>query len=136
MKSLRIWLLVLLAFVLPIRGAMAAAMLCGPATAQDHVVSATVHVHDHDHEHEHEHEHGGDAPSTTASAVHDHGASAADHAGTDKCSFCASCCSAAAPPTLAVTLPQAPLATADFPADLAPDPEFVSGGQERPPRST
>jgi len=126
-KSLRVWLLVLLAFALPIRGAMAAAMVC--ADGAGHVQATTVTGHA-------PHDHAGHAAQATehVHASHDH-ATGHGHATGDKCSVCASCCSATAPVTMGFSLPQAPPAAADFPEQLAPRAEFFSGGQERPPRS-
>jgi len=126
-KSLRIWLLVLLAVALPIRGAMAAAMVC--AAGAGHVQATTVAGHAH-------HDHSGHVAQAVAHshADHDH-ASGHAHATGDKCSICASCCSATAPATVSFSVPQAPPAAADFPEQPAPRAEFFSGGQERPPRS-
>lgn len=124
MKSLRVWLLVLLAFALPLRGAMAAAMACGSAATHVHGVAAAGHGHAHA---------AHDSATQHAHAAHDHAASG--HAGPGKCGDCASCCSATAPVSFAFALPQAPPATTLFPECRAPAAEFFCGGQERPPRS-
>ena len=129
MKRLRTWLLLLLVVLLPVRGAMAAAMLCLP---QSDAKSAKVVV---DH-------HGGGM----ASAGHDHArhspdASAAqpkDQASavdSHDCNLCASFCSL----TLLISDPldwRHPPAQADLnPAPSVPAPSFVSDGEERPPRT-
>jgi hypothetical protein len=119
-KSLRAWLLILLAFALPLRGAMAAAMLCAPAAGHVHAAAHSGHAHDHA-------SHGVEA---SAHAHADH-----DHAAGDKCSYCASCCSATAPASITFSLPSAAPVAAEFPDPPAPNAEFFSGGQERPPRS-
>lgn len=130
MKLLRLWLLVLLTAVLSVRGAMAAAMLCLP---DSHPTQEQV-VIEHDHAAEqHVHGHEESAAAVDASApAHDHG-DAGQHS---QCSLCASCCSSAplqyTVPTIAdLRLP----AGAEFPDLGAPAPSFLSGGQDRPPRS-
>jgi len=124
-KTLRIWLLVLLAILLPLRGAIAAAMPCEgvghhsqaePAQMHHHMDAAGVEA---------------DSARTTGHGTHQH-----DHAGADKCNLCSSCCSAA---PLLLTFSPAVAAledpSADFPLIQAPAPTFLSDGQERPPRS-
>lgn len=129
-KSIRVWLLVLLAFVLPMRGAMAAAMVCLPSAAHSQAVPGA-----------HGHEHAGHGPAAHGDAAaqphaaHDHG-SPAGHDATGKCSVCATCCSVSVPVVSAFTPAQAPPAAVRFPELPAPAAEFHSGGQERPPRTT
>jgi hypothetical protein len=129
-KSLRVWLLVLLAFALPLRSAMAAAMLCAPASGHVHAAASSDGGHGQGHHH---------AGHAVAQDVHPHAAydpaSDADHGTGDKCSFCASCCPATAPVPVTLAMPQAPPAAAGFPEHRAPSAEFVSGGQDRPPRT-
>lgn len=122
--SLRVWLLVLLAFAIPMRGAMAATMPCAPGPGHVHATAAAVHGHGHS-AHAHPTSHAQDAQHPAASG----------HDSVEKCSFCASCCAVPAPASVSVAMPQAPPARAQFPAYLAPAAEFFSGGQERPPRS-
>lgn len=124
-KSLRVWLLVLLAFALPIRGAMAAAMVCAAESGLVHVSGTGDH-----------HDHPGHATqgASHSHAEHDH-ASGVGHGSAGKCSLCASCCSATAPAAVSLAMPQAPPAAAAYPEYVAPRGEFFSGGQERPPRS-
>jgi len=138
-KTLRIVLLVLLAFLLPIRGAVAAAMLCPgggdgrPAAVAlepgHHETHAAHGMHD-DHAAAHHHHADDDTP--------DAGAEAASSSGGHQpaCQICASgCCVtplAFAPPSV-----QGPRlsATVSFPALCAPVPAFQSDGQDRPPRT-
>lgn len=134
MKQLRIVILVLLAVLLPIRGAVAAAMVCPKGAASQTVTAAAEHGHhdmhaDHGlHGHEAASHHGADegAPSDDAAG--------AEHAGT--CQFCVTgCCVtplASAPLEIA-----GPLLTdsVTFPALCAPIAAFQSEGQERPPRT-
>ena len=123
MKSIRVCLLVLLALLLPIRGAVAAAMLCPMAEAgtQAQQVHGPHEHHDHASSHSHAADH------------------TADHAAAkvaDRCHLCSAFCSltplmsgvptVAAPPGLAATA---------FPDFSAPSASFLSDGQERPPRS-
>jgi hypothetical protein len=136
-KTFRIWLLVLLAVLLPVRGAVAAAMLCPPAGASGqgavamagsemdhHAMDVADHAaHEHaDHQHA---EHDSDAPTT-----------AGHHDGLGKCNLCCDFCSFT---PLLSTLPSVPvpldLSSVSFPDLFAPAPNFLSDGQERPPRS-
>lgn len=116
MKILRVLLLVFLALLLPIRGAVAGAMLC-PQGHPPPVHEQVVEHHEHDmHGQDHHHD----------QADHDSG-----------CNLCASFCSMtsllSAMPTL---MPSTLAATLSFPALSAPAPTFQSDGQDRPPRST
>ena len=125
MKLLRICLLVLLAILLPVRGAIAAAVPC--AGIGHHAPAEAPAAHHHMH-----------APGVEAQAAAstDHGTHHHDHAGTDKCNLCSSCCSTA--PLLLTFSPTVPTLDgprADFPLVQAPAPSFLSDGQERPPRS-
>lgn len=144
-RSLRVWLLVLLAVLLPIRGAMAAAMVCSPAmggtpAAQaGHAATTGLQAGSPGRAHDHC-TLVRPTQSTVAAAATMAAADNADPAGApaqDGCNLCAAAC--AVPP-----LPSAPARMAE-PADLkavappgvdAPAPSFVSDGQERPPRST
>ena len=137
MRTIRIWLLVLLAVLLPVRGAVAAAMLCPPASvdSQNTVVVATTEMDHHTmgvagpaaHEHaDHQHpEHDSDAPGTSG-----------HHDGFGKCNLCCDFCSMT---PLLSTLPSVPtppdLSSVSFADLVAPAPSFLSDGQERPPRS-
>lgn len=125
MKTLRICLLLLLAALLPVRGVVAAAMNCPPALhgMQGEASIAAGSTHDHHAMRE--------AP--------DHGrheaAGQPDSAG--KCHLCCDFCSAPLMPGSASRLPvPQDWSPMSFPDLLAPAPSFLSGGQERPPRST
>jgi hypothetical protein len=139
LKTARLYFLVLLAVLLPIRGAVAAAMLCpiggsgvqselrwqAPAAAHEAVDHAMAHDHGSSHGH--------------ASNGHDHH----DDHGTqqqsaqDKCNMCSAYCSltplVSSAPTLPGPLDRAAIKFSDF---SAPPPNFFSDGQERPPRTT
>jgi hypothetical protein len=125
-KLVRIWLLVLLAVLLPVRGALAAGMAC--PNEEESRQQMAMHEHGsmrHDHAMMGAHHH-------DQASVHDH--HAPGHA--DKCNLCAACCAGAAmaPTVEAVFKPQKP-AREVFAAPATPALSFVSGGQERPPRS-
>jgi hypothetical protein len=138
-RTIRIWLLVLLAVMLSARGAVAAAMLCPPASesgpetvlmagsGMNHRVMDVVEHASHEHaDHQTEHaESGADAP-----------ASGGHHDGFGKCNLCCDVCSMT---PLLSTLPAVPtppsLFSVSFPHLFAPAPSFLSDGQERPPRS-
>lgn len=133
-NRLRILLLVLLAVLLPIRGAVAASMLCpeGGGTSTTQAVGV----------HEHHGVHAGQAMQSDHSAARHHvvadgansGSSSNEHPAS--CHFCASgCCMA----SMVVTVPSLShpglTSTVMFPALTAPIPTFHSGGQDRPPRT-
>ena len=81
--------------------------------------------------HEHD-EHSGLHVHSGFAAHHGH----ADASHSDKCTLCADCCSVSVLATVMETVvePLEPSAQT-FPASAPPVPSFVSGGQERPPRS-
>ena len=137
MRTTRILLLLLLAVLLPVRGAVAAAMLCPVAGSgsqaelrlqhsahhsMDEAMAAAAHM-------SHEHV---DAQQGHHGEQHDHG----DGGLPDKCNSCSAFCST---PPLASTLPTvftpSETANAAFSTLSAPAPSFFSDGQERPPRS-
>lgn len=146
-KTIRICLLLLLAVLLPVRGAVAAAMLCpvGGTGTQSEVrvdLAASGDRDDAAARHEAGHRHAVDAPGASHEAhdghdAHDpghHPDDPSDHA--DKCNLCAAFCSVTSMPsgTSIVLLSQVDSALR-FPAVSAPSPSFVSDGLERPPRS-
>lgn len=143
MKLLRIWLLVLLAVLLPVRGAMAAAVLCAPAGMGQHG-DLRVAGADHGHAHADPQAHDAGAHDHADQGIghgvdHEHGSSAHhghDASGQDRCSLCSACC--ASPPLLStpagIVAPTA-LSAVSFPTFSAPAPTFLSDGQERPPRT-
>lgn len=134
MKTLRLVLLLMLAVLLPVRGAVAAAMMCPPTgSGSPHAMHAAGdpagHVHGAEHTqmqmHMHQHQH-----EPTPAPTHAHAAG-------DACTLCAVCCTTA--PLLAdVPGLGAPVAlrAAPFPALRTEAPSFVSDGPERPPRSS
>lgn len=129
MKIARVLLLVLLSALLPIRGAMAAALPCaGAAGAKTGM-------------HEMHASHGGHHDEADADAhmvgKMSHGQHHHDGtAGQGTCNLCSACCSV---PPLASAVPGVPLphavASVAFPDLTFPVPSFLSEGQERPPRS-
>lgn len=126
-KLLRIWLLVLLAVLLPVRGTMAAAMLCLPAAGG---TPSEMPLMEHDGAGHHDH-------ASHEAAGHDHGGHHDQSKfSQDDCDLCAAFCSvtplASATPVVVASLDPP---TTTFPDLLAPAPSFLSGGQERPPRS-
>lgn len=129
--------------LLPLRGAMAAAMLCAPdrdglpsAPMLDLGQKQAVHAHD-GHEQETGHAHAG-----SGHAGHGEHGGHGGHAGTDaglaldKCKLCASFCSLT-PTPVARAWPLAPVgpAMAPFPAAGTQVRSVVPAGLERPPRS-
>ena len=128
-RIVRIWLLVLIAVLLPIQGAVAAVMLCPNESTPMHQHESMAPGHQamsHDDGMHSAHRHAG------AVGHHDHGG--AGHA--DKCNLCASCCAGTAISTTFETV-FAPLeaATGSFAAPASPAASFLSDGQDRPPRS-
>jgi hypothetical protein len=124
-KLLRLSLILLLAVLLPVRGALAAAMLCAPAP----VAAAQAHG-----EHA-EHGHHGHAHEAAADPAPEHAAHG-EHAGHKACTQCAAFCSLTplaetgrAPPD-AVALP-----AASFPPLATQAVRFERDGPERPPRT-
>jgi hypothetical protein len=139
-KSFRIVVLLLMALLIPVRGAVAATMLCAGAGEPPTPV-AVEHVHHAMHgdqtapaDHP---DHAGPADQVdhamTAGSDTDHDGSGL-HAGA--CQVCASDCHAVPLAAAAPSL-DGPILTASaaFPAFKAPAPAFQSGGQDRPPRT-
>jgi len=124
-RLLRICLLVLIAVLLPMRGAMATAALC-PLQAD-----ASAH---HGYEMASGHHHAGDEAGSSQHHQDKHDKHD-DGSGHDKCSLCASCCSALPVPSSFASLPEPFGLAQSFPDLRAPAPSFLSDGQERPPRS-
>ncbi|HWH82943.1 MAG TPA: hypothetical protein VNU71_11990 [Burkholderiaceae bacterium] len=126
-KTLRIALVLLLAALLPIRGAMAAAMLCpqgshGAAAAHRMVMPAAGHDHA--------------AMLKEQQHVHDAAGAASDDGHAGGCSLCAAFCTMTPMPSAAPAVHAATLVRAlAFPVLAAPAPVFQSDGPERPPRT-
>ncbi|MGM9488036.1 hypothetical protein [Ideonella sp. YS5] len=126
MKILRLWLLVVLATLLPVRGAMAAAMLCPPS-----VIGGQGEMHA-THDHQAADMQGHSAHHHDAAASHDELPSS-DH---DKCNLCSAFCSITPLPSdMPGVPPPLDAPAASFPDFSAPAASFLSDGQERPPRS-
>lgn len=130
MRTFRIWLLVFLAVLLPIRGAVAAGMLCETESGHHAVVEAGrfASVHDHGDGHD-SNTH---ASPSTGDAVNESGSSS----GSDSCNLCVAYCSVTAIPGSLPGL-AIPLETVavSHPYFAAAAPSFIPGGLERPPRS-
>lgn len=128
LRKLLIWIVVA---VLPLQGYAAAAMIsCGP-----------VHARMSGHEH---HSQAGEAHADELHAGHDHAKAEASPPGDErapgdvtnfKCSACASCCTAPAGPTPALTLVGLIRAhTEAVPFSATSEDTIVPDGLERPPR--
>ncbi len=133
-KYLRTIILVLLTVLLPIRGAVAAAMLCPGGMGTSSAIPATAQGHHHD-------MHAAQDLGANESATHNHShahvsddSSSDAHAGA--CQFCAGgCCVtplAFAPPSV-----ESPIVatSAAFPAITARVSAHYPDGQDRPPRT-
>ena len=119
-KPVRLCFLLLLALLLPIRGAVAAAMLCPVGSGGMH---GELRVQQPPMDHGH------------AAAGHAHDGS--HHAaGSDKCTLCAAFCSLTPLMSSVPTLPEPlDLAAVQSSDHGAPPPLFFSDGQDRPPRT-
>jgi hypothetical protein len=116
---LRLFVLVLLAMLLPLRGVSAAALLCEQQPAS-HAEVLVGDAHDHD---------------MAAMPGHDHANHDRGHVDFDKGRDCLSSCSAAPLMTVVSSvLTPTLVGTTAFPHFAAPAPTFQSGGQDRPPR--
>jgi len=129
LKLLRLWFLVLLAAMLPVRGAIAAAMLCPPAglgtqghaQSMHHDAAGHAHADGVDPHAQHLHADG---------TLHDHGSAS------DKCNLCSAFCSLTPLwSEVAGIVEPDDLRDVAFPRLSAPAPTSRSGRQERPPRS-
>jgi hypothetical protein len=140
-RSVRLFIIVLLCVLLPVRGAMAASLLCpggaGAAPAvtatSDHAQHAAHGGHGHQAdgtmpaEHAAHHLHASPEGSTTDGASGDHPTT---------CHFCASgCCMASLLGTVPSLAEPGVTARVIFPALTALVAAFQSDGQERPPRT-
>lgn len=143
MKLIRVLVLLLVALLLPIRGAVAATMVCAEMGGMGQRLASTAHAHqalhldgadsvvDHHHgdaqAHADHHAHG--APEHAATDAPDGSAS-------DTCHICASGCGVAA---LLTAFPSpwvaTPVARTLFPSLSVPALDFQLDGQDRPPRS-
>lgn len=124
--------MLLLMLLLPVRGAMAAAMLCLP---QDGMQNATVHQPSHGSS-EHDHAtHGHEPHAALADDTRSgHDAESASQ-GTDGCNLCASTCSLTPLASTVPDLHHPPAQAALTPALSAPAASFVLDAEDRPPRT-
>lgn len=130
MKHLRIIILVLLSILLPVRGAMAATMLCPDGERMGTAAVAEAVGHD-DHSmhagHTGAHSLDADEAPTTEPSSDCHPAT---------CHFCASaCCMASMVGTVPPLAEPVAGSSVTFPTLNARIPAFQSDGQERPPRT-
>jgi hypothetical protein len=137
-KFLRAFVLLLVAVLLPVRGVLAAAMICPHASALSasqvaHLPAALKAVDLASPMHHHAlHVH---APAA-AGAPHDHGQSANHSASAHACTLCASCgFTVPLGPTFSPTVASLEPVASSLPPLRVPAPSFLSGGPERPPRS-
>lgn len=152
MKSLRLFIVLVLAVLLPLRGAVGAALACpGQGLSGVPCVMVEPAAASHGEGAGHHGGHGGhhgspeDGAQSAESGPHDQTpAHAADAAPSGPacgdlgvgCSFCASGCHAAAlVPELPKLAGSDRVEAVDYPALVAPPPCFFSDGPERPPRS-
>lgn len=154
-RLVRLLLACLLTLALPLQGLAAGFGLHCQGHAGQHAASgdrvgpgehrghASVHVDVHDDGHAHSHAH-------SHAQGHDHDGSSDGHfsldAGIDPghgvnvdadsgaCSACATCCTAGAPPSRAVSLGDPPLQPAPGVRPPSSATPFLTGGPERPPR--
>lgn len=132
MRTVRALFVIFLALLIPLRGAVAGAMLCpaggAPATAASHAQHPATHddaAASHHGTAHHEHAHHDQARPVATHASHDGG-----------CNLCTAFCSMTPMPSAAPTIEPSTLsATLSFPPLQAPAPSFQSGGPDRPPRS-
>ncbi|WP_284617242.1 hypothetical protein [Aquabacterium humicola] len=136
MKALRVWFVVLLACLLPFKGAMAVTMprvsagdvhavdLQGSNSHQPHADPATGHGHP-------------CLAETQRAPAHDDGADPAyNPAGPGQHTPCSASCAVPPLPSAAVAVAEPPARrAATFPRLRAPAPTFQSDGPERPPKS-
>lgn len=127
MKTFRIWFLLCLAVLLPVREAVAAAMLCSAGSA---IVQSELRGGEHCNQHD-----------MAGSSATQHAGSADVRDGHDpntsgKCNLCSASCSLTPLVSETPRLPE-PVALADvmFAEIPAPAPSFLSDAQDRPPRS-
>lgn len=134
MKPVRIWLLLLLALLLPFRGAVAAAMLC-PMGAPGHPAEVSLRAAPLAHVHAgHMAVNGPAAEAQPPTPAHEGGH---EHTAGGTCHMCSAFCSItpllSEPPQL---LEPSLASAARFPELATPAPRHHSDGQDRPPRST
>jgi hypothetical protein len=136
---LRTFLIWLLALALPAQGVMAATMVfCGP-NHHDRAAVVVTHEAGVAHQHDaaaHSHQAATDAQSENTASDATAGSDRFTQSAMQKCTVCASCCSAAAIHDTVPKLPVLEPMAADFaPLVTAVEP-FAVDGPDRPPRHT
>jgi hypothetical protein len=117
---MRVWLLLVLIALVPLRGSLAATMLCHDGAALAH---ATTAVHGAEHmQHEHRH--------LSMPAGHHHALGAAD-----KCNVCSGLASPACPLDARSAAPVLPAGSTLVPLATAWPASFVPAKLKRPPRT-
>jgi hypothetical protein len=133
-KHFRTFILILMAVLLPVRGAVAATMLCPEGETPSTAAVVAEHGHHDMHadpamhaDHAAAHHHAiGDAPGDDSAS--------GEHPTT--CHFCASgCCMASMVGAVPSVGPPGLTSQVTFPVLTAPIPAFQSDGQDRPPRT-
>lgn len=134
LRTLLIWLL---ALALPVQGVMAATMVfCGP----NHHDRAAAVAHDADAAHQphdvaaHSHHEAADGQAQNTAANESAAPDKFVQSDMQKCSVCASCCSAAAIHDTVPKLPVLEPAAAAFAALASAVEPFAADGPDRPPR--
>jgi hypothetical protein len=123
------WLVLLIALLLPVRGALAGAgLLChtGSASSHAHAVAPGEHVHSHS----------GTVSHDTASMQHVHDGASQALPGAGTCTWCSAVCASPMVPTgesAASLVPPPHLQL--FPPVVLPALSYLTLGLERPPRS-
>lgn len=132
-KTVRILLIVLLAVLLPVRGALAGAGHCAGSKDFTQAIAAA-HVHTEVPQHGEQ----GDEHADTGHAPHHSSSTDTEQysASGDPCTVCTATCSATSLLSEPLTM-VSPIAMAgtSFPALIAPPPSHTAEGPERPPRS-
>lgn len=143
MKPFRLVVLLLVALLLPIRGTVAATMVCAEMGGTGRLVASAAHAHqglhragaetakgqhdDHAQAHAEHHAHGDQQGAADG---------ATDGATGDTCHLCASGCGLAALLTaFPAPLLAPPAAPTRFPSVAVPPLDFQLDGQDRPPRT-
>lgn len=133
-KLLRVWLLVLMAVLLPLRGALAAAMMCpvaGTGVQTEILMAEQAHDHGHSHSHAASGDHHGAEVKPQAVDHHDF-ASVDDPS--DKCNLCSAFCSVTGMVSGTATTAEPQSVAAVFPHLYAPPSSFVPDGLKGPGR--
>ena len=133
-KSLRFWLLVVLTVLLPLRGALAAALMCPVAgTGVQSEVRLTQQSHEPGHPHEAVHDAAAQHVHADVTTDHHDQSSAGDPV--DRCNLCSAFCSVVGMLSEPHSVAEPQDVATIFPQRHAPPSTFFRDGQERPPRT-